>query len=115
MYKKTTIGIDIDDKTQGKELLKILRALKITGIYRLSSSRRGYHFSINVKKTDKKTQLLIRYMFGDCYGRWIGDVRRLKHGAEHFNILFDKKKGLRAGKWNSIQINKKKGGGNNER
>ena len=102
MFKKTTIGLDIDDKAQGKQLLKILRALKIQGIYRSSSSRRGYHFSINVKKTDEKTQVLIRYMLGDCYGRWLGDVRRFKHGAEHFNILFDEKKGLKAGRWRKI-------------
>jgi hypothetical protein len=102
MYKKTTIGIDIDDKKQGKELLGLLRALKIQGIYRPSSSRRGYHFSIKTKKTTKREQLLIRYMFGDCYGRWLGDVRRYKHGAEHFNILFDKKKGKKAGAWRKI-------------
>jgi len=109
VFNKTTIGIDIDDKKQGKELLKIFRALKIKGIYRLSSSRRGYHFSIKTTKTDKKTQLLIRYMFGDCYGRWLGDVRRYKHGLDHFNILFDEKKGKKAGAWKDIQTNKKRG------
>jgi len=110
MYRKNTIGIDIDDKAQGKQLLRLLRALKVKGLYRLSSSRRGYHFSIQVNKTTKKEQLLIRYMFGDCYGRWLGDVRRYKHGAYHFNILFDEKKNKKAGKWRPIQI-KKKGGG----
>jgi len=109
MYKKNTIGIDIDDKKQGKELLRLLRALKIKGLYRQSSSRRGYHFSIQVNKTTKREQLLIRYMFGDCYGRWLGDVRRFKQGAYHFNILFDEKKNKKSGKWKPIEIKTKRG------
>ena len=102
MYKKNRLGLDIDDRETGKKLLKIFRILKIKGLYRLSSSKRGYHFSLRVNKHTKKEALIIRYMFNDCYGRWLGDVRRLKHGIEHFDVLFYKKKGKRAGKWRKI-------------
>lgn len=102
MFITNRIGIDIDSKEEGKRLLNIFRILKIKGKYRTSSSKRGYHFLINVKPCKKQEQLLIRYMFGDCYGRWIGDVRRFKHGIKTFNVLFDKKRGLSSGKWKKI-------------
>ena len=102
MFKETIIGIDIDDKEQGKKLLRMLRILKVKGKYRLSSSKRGYHFKLSVKKHTKEESLLIRYILGDCYGRWIGDIRRLQNGIAHFDILFDKKKFKRCGKWNKI-------------
>ena len=102
MFKTKTIGIDIDDIQQGKELLRILRVLKMKGLFRRSASRKGYHFSIKVKECNKKEQLIIRYIFGDCYGRWLGDFRRMNGGVKHFNILFDKKKGRKAGRWFKI-------------
>lgn len=102
MFKTKTIGLDIDDLRQGKQLLKLLRVLKLKGKFRRSSSRNGYHFQINVNECNKKEQLLIRYMFGDCYGRWLGDVRRYKHGIEHFDILFNKKKNHTTGRWYKI-------------
>lgn len=102
MFRKNIIGIDIDDRETGKKLLRILRVLKIKGVYRLSSSKRGYHFKLKCNKHTKKESLIIRYMFNDCYGRWLGDVRRLKHGIKHFDILFDKKKNKRSGTWKEI-------------
>ncbi len=102
MYKKNRLGLDIDNKKLGKQTLRILRILKIKGFYRISSSKRGYHFSIKVNKHTKKEALIIRYMFNDCYGRWIGDVRRLKAGINTFDVLFYKKKNKFAGKWRKI-------------
>ena len=102
MFRKNIIGIDIDEKNTGKQLLRLLRILKIKGVYRTSSSKRGYHFKIKVNKCNKHENLLIRYMFNDCYGRWLGDVRRLKHGIKTFDVLFDKKKGKYSGKWIKI-------------
>lgn len=102
VFKKNRIGLDLDDKETGKKLLRMFRVLKIKGFYRLSSSRRGYHFSLKVSEHTKKEALIIRYMLNDCYGRWIGDVRRFKHSLTHFDILFDKKKGLKAGNWKII-------------
>lgn len=102
MWKSKNIGIDIDDKEQAKRLLRILRILKVKGKYRLSSSHKGYHFNLNVNEHTKKESLMIRYILGDCYGRWIGDLRRLQLGIKHFDILFDKKKGKKVGKWKKI-------------
>jgi len=102
MFKTKNIGIDIDNKEESKQLLRILRILKIKGEYRTSSNKRGYHFNLKVKECNKKEQLLIRYMFGDCYGRWMGDARRFKHGIKTFNVLFDYKKGKFSGKWKKI-------------
>ena len=101
-FKTKNIGIDIDSKREGKKLLRILRILNIKGKYRISSSKRGFHFNLDVKRCTKEEQLLIRYIFGDCYGRWLGDVRRLKFGIETFNVLFDKKKGRKSGRWKKI-------------
>lgn len=102
MYKKDKIGLDIDDRKKGKQLLKILRILKLKGFYRLSSSKRGYHFLIDTNNHTKKESLLIRYMLGDCYGRWYGDFRRLENGIKHFDLLFNKKKNKECGKWRKI-------------
>jgi len=102
MYKKNRLGLDIDNKELSKRLLKIFRILKIKGFYRISSNKRGYHFSIKVNKHTKKEALIIRYMFNDCYGRWIGDVRRLKAGIKIFDVLFFKKKNKKAGSWRKI-------------
>lgn len=102
MFRKNIIGIDIDDVTTGRKLLRLLRVLKIKGVYRLSSSKRGYHFKLKCNKHTKEESLIIRYMFNDCYGRWRGDVRRLKHGISHFDILFDVKKGKHSGKWRKL-------------
>ena len=100
--KNNVIGIDIDDIDTGKKLLRMLRILKIKGKYRLSSSRRGYHFKLNVLNHNKEENLMIRYILNDCYGRWIGDVRRLKNGIAHFDILFNKKKKKKCGIWRKI-------------
>ncbi len=102
MFRKNIIGIDIDDKKTGKELLILLRILNIKGVYRISSSKRGYHFKLKCNPHTKKQSLIIRYMFNDCYGRWLGDVRRLKHAMFNFDILFDIKKNRKAGKWKKI-------------
>ena len=102
VFKTKNIGIDIDDIKEGNRLLRVLRILKIEGYYRLSSSKKGYHFNLEVNECNKEEQLLIRYIFNDDYGRWIGDARRLKHGIETFNVLFDKKKNKKAGKWKPI-------------
>lgn len=102
MWNSKNIGLDIDDLKQGKQLLRILRILKINGKYRLSSSKKGFHFNLNVEKHNKKESLLIRYIFGDCYGRWLGDTRRFQLGIKQFDILFDKKKGKTTGKWKKI-------------
>lgn len=102
MYKKNRLGLDIDDKKLGKKLLRILRILNIKGYYRKSSSKRGFHFSLKVKPHTKQEALIIRYMLNDCYGRWIGDVRRLKAGINIFDVLFFEKKNKKAGKWKKI-------------
>jgi hypothetical protein len=102
MFKKCRLGLDIDDKPTAKKMLRIFRILKIKGFYRLSSSKRGYHFSLIVSKHTKQESLIIRYIFNDCYGRWIGDLRRLKNGISHFDILFDKKKNKKSGCWRKI-------------
>jgi len=102
MFKKNIIGLDIDEKEQGKKLLRLLRILKINGVYRSSSSKRGYHFKINVETHNKEESLIIRYMLGDCYGRWRTDIRRLQNGIKHFDILFDVKKNKKSGKWKKI-------------
>lgn len=102
MFQKNIIGLDIDDKKTGKELLRILRILKINGKYRTSSSKRGFHFKLNVGSHTKQENLKIRYMLGDCYGRWRTDIRRLQNGVNHFDVLFDTKKGLSSGKWKKI-------------
>jgi len=102
MFNKKVVGLDIDDKEQGKKLLKVLRILKIKGKYRLSSSRRGYHFRLNVNNHTKKENLLIRYMLGDCYGRFRSDVRRFNHGIRHLDILFDVKNNKKASVWRKI-------------
>jgi len=102
MFNKNIIGFDIDTISDGKKLLRILRILKIKGVYRHSSSGRGYHFKINVLNHTKKENLLIRYMLGDCYGRLMCDTRRLQHGIKHFDILFDKKKNKNSSKWIKI-------------
>lgn len=102
MFNNKKIQIDIDDKEIGKQTLRILRILKIKGKYRLSSSKRGYHFVIDTNKHTKKENLIIRYIFNDCNGRWNADLRRLKHGIALFDILFDKKKNRKATKWRNI-------------
>ncbi len=102
MFKPEYITLDVDKREDGKQLLKILRVLKIKGSYRLSSSKRGYHFLLNVKHHTKKENLMIRYMLGDCYGRFRCDVRRLQHGLKEMAILFDVKNGKRSGCWRKI-------------
>lgn len=102
MFNKNVIGVDIDDIEQGKKLLRLLRILKCSGKYRRSSSNQGYHFRIDARKHTKEESLMLRYILNDDYGRWIGDIRRLKAGIRHFDILFDKKKGKRCGRWYKI-------------
>lgn len=102
MFKKNIIGIDIDDKLTAKKILRILRILQVKGYYRFSSSRRGYHFKIIVRDHTKKENLIIRYMFSDCYGRWMLDTRRLKHGIREFDVLFEIKNNKLSGKWKKI-------------
>lgn len=102
MYNKNIIGIDIDSLKDGKYTLKILRILKIKGFYRLSSSKKGYHFRIKVNDCSKKDNLMVRYMLGECYGRFKTDLRRLKDGLTEFDILFDMKNKKRSGKWKKI-------------
>jgi hypothetical protein len=103
MYKNDEIGLDYDEIKQGIRALKIFRTLGMKGKYRKSSSGRGYHFRIKTNhKCSKEINLQIRYMLGDCYGRYMGDVRRLQHGLKEFDILFDHKKGKKSGKWRRI-------------
>ena len=70
-------------------------------------------------RVKKEESLKIRYIFNDDYGRWIGDVRRLKAGIRHFDILFDKKKGKRCGAWRKIELQRgksnKKSNGNKKK
>ena len=102
IFNPKIIGIDIDDKEKGKKLLRILRILSCKGNYRLSSSKRGYHFRLKVNPHTKKENFNIRWMFGDCYGRLRGDFRRLKNDFLEFDVLFDVKNNKRSGKWKKI-------------
>ena len=104
MWNKRIIGLDFDDKKTGLRIIKLIEILGIKAEYRLSSSRRGYHVRIHTKKNcDKENNLKIRYMFGDCYGRFIGDVRRLQHGLIEFDILFEHKNNKKTTKWRKIK------------
>lgn len=102
MWNKNIIGIDIDDRKEGKMILRVLRILNIKGKYRLSSSKRGYHFRLSVKNHTRKENLLIRYMLNDCYGRWRLDVRRLKSGIRELDVLFDNKNNNYSSQWRNI-------------
>ena len=103
MFNKNEIGLDYDNKETGKQAIKILRILGIKGKYRNSSSHRGYHIRIKVKDCNRKMNLKIRYMLGDCYGRYMRDVRRLQHGLKEFDILFDHKDNKTSGKWRQLK------------
>jgi len=102
MWNKNIIGLDFDDMKFGKQALIFFRILGIKGKYRLSSSKRGLHFRLKVKNHNKKENLLIRYMLGDCRGRFMGDLRRLQNGLKEFEILFDHKNNKTSGKWRKI-------------
>jgi hypothetical protein len=102
MFDKNIMGLDVDDLKLGRQTLRMLRILNIKGKYRLSSSKKGYHFRLNVRDHTIKENLEIRYCLGDCYGRWMSDFRRFDNGLKHIDILFDKKKNKKSGKWKKI-------------
>ena len=102
MFNPEKITLDFDDKDEGIKALKIFRILKLKGKYRLSSSKRGYHFEINCKKHNRETNLRIRYILGDCSGRMRCDQRRLQNGLKEFAILFDNKNGKKCSNWKVI-------------
>jgi hypothetical protein len=103
------LNFDADSKVIalaiGRKLLKIAFHRKWRIMFRKSSSRRGFHFT--VFKNDKqlflpfKEVLKIREKIGDCYGRLDMDRLRAKKGYK-ISILFNKKNYKQASEWEEL-------------
>ena len=102
MFDKHYINIDIDNMLKAGQVKHVLKILKLEAWERVSSSGRGKHFKIKCRSHTQDEDLIIRFMFGDCFGRIAGDYRRLVNGSSSFSLLFDCKNGKRCSKWKKI-------------
>ena len=111
MLKKgyAPLNFDADNKKQAIKIAKELKkrfGKRYTILFRKSSSRRGYHFT--VFKDGKqlflpaKKVLSIRKKCHDCYGRIEADELRIKHKLP-ISILFNHKNLREATAWRELK------------
>lgn len=101
--KMNYFSLDIDDKKRGKEAIRLLRVVGCTGTYRVSSSGNGYHIRVHTKKSiSKADNLKLRWMWGDDFGRFVADYRRMISNIDAFEVLFYHKNGRGTGRWYTI-------------
>jgi hypothetical protein len=110
MMKKgyAPLNFDADSKKQARMTARKLKERygNCTILFRKSSSRRGYHFT--VFKDGKQLFLKIkdalreRRRCMDCYGRLRADEVRARHGLS-ISILFDSKNFKSATQWRELK------------
>ena len=104
------LNFDADSKSHAKKIARYIKKLYsskgYTILFRKSSSRRGYHFTILKDGRQLflpiKKALKIRKKCFDCFGRIRADRIRAKHGLS-ISILFDNKNLKNATMWKELK------------